>query len=332
MKKTTLFVFLLLCAYTIGALEEGKGAYAFSFSTEAGMIYGTSYEIIYKAAGSSRYGSELQWNIKPLFFTGISAEYGPRDPFKKYAFFGRMNLKAGIPTDTGTIEDRDWLEPTTVPGSLTLFSSHENQTRIAILADLEGGLTLPVTRNLLVKFLLGITYMYFKYEAWNGYTQYGTNAHYPSQSNPYTPWDPNWPKDYTLKGELIDYAQHWFVIRPGLELTLQLRQWFFGFTISVSPLAGCYAIDNHYMRTPPFQVKTDQFGGLFIEPKGDITFKLNKKISVGLSVSYRYIGETEGNLEMSEYYTAGTVTRNVNDIAGARYEAITGSIGVTYTF
>jgi outer membrane protease len=139
-------------------LAEEKAAYALSFGFESGIFYGTSTEIVYTASGSSQYLSELQWNVTPLFFMGLSAEYGIQksQAFQKNSFFGKIEIDVGLPFETGVIEDRDWKYPASVPGSpLTHFSSHRNQTKAAIVSGLSGGGVVALNGQFPIK---GISY------------------------------------------------------------------------------------------------------------------------------------------------------------------------------
>ena len=298
--------------------------YGFSLDFKSGFLYGTAYEIIYPDSFSSCYLSELQWNLKPLYFAGIYSEYAPKNPVEKIGFYGSVELTLGLPMKTGVMEDRDWLTEAEIPGSLTLFSSHENDTKTAILADLKLGFSLPLVEFFFMRLYLGFSYMYYKIEALNGYIQYGDNV-----TPPYSPWDPEWPK-IPVSGLGVDYSQHFFLFYPGLEFCLKTKKTMLNIGISVSPLIGCITIDNHYMRYPSFKIKSYLSGGLFAEPKIKLKFNFHGNFSAGLAFSYRYISGMRGNAEQKNNLTG--VTTNHYDISGAEFKAVLGELLIGFSY
>jgi len=316
---TLLFFTLSVCP----AASQQDYAVTMDFST--GFLYGTSYELIYDTAGNSQYVSELQWNMHPLLFAELSVEYGLKEPFQKIGFYGALDIKLGFPMKTGVMEDRDWLTPTTTPGSLTLFSSHENKTKSAVMADLEAGISLPLINNMSINLYLGFSYMYFKFEGWNGYSQYGPNNHIATQSNPYVPWDSSWSKD-SINGLGINYTQHWFILKPGIGFLWNTKYFTLKAGVSASPLVGCYAIDNHYQRVPSLQTRSDLSKSFYVEPMAEFLYKFNNRFSLGVSFSYRHIEEARGDIEQDEYFPTGTITTKFQNISGAAYKAFAGEV------
>ncbi|MDR2471474.1 MAG: omptin family outer membrane protease, partial [Treponema sp.] len=113
--------------------------YGFSLSAGPGIMYGTSYEIVYRQSGSDDYLSELRWDIKPLYYLGLELELAPARPLERWGFFAALGARAALPMKTGTMEDRDWIHPS---GDLNLFSSHDNYTTAAVMANIEAGFSL----------------------------------------------------------------------------------------------------------------------------------------------------------------------------------------------
>jgi outer membrane protease len=319
MKELKYIFFLLLLFFNKPASVQCENEYGFSLTAETGIIYGTSYEISYHG-NSSQYTSELQWDIKPLWYVGLATEYGPKEASKDDGFFVNLELKVGIPGETGTMEDRDWLTPTTTPGSLTFFSSHDNYTKTAFLANIRGGYTIPLNEHSILKSYLCFSYMFYKFEASDGYIQYGANNHPPNISNPYGPWNKDWAKDYT-KGVGIAYSQHWFYLAPGLEIAFALWKFDFAFSFSASPLVFSFTKDNHFQRIPPFEIRGFLFGRLYPEPKGSFSCNFNKFFSLDFTVAYRFIKGARGDFKQKEFYSTYTTTTTYNDIAGAAYKA-----------
>jgi outer membrane protease len=300
--------------------------YEFTLSGGPGFMYGTSYEIVYKNSVSNRYMSELQWNIKPLLFFGLDIDFGPQEPLEHWGFFAGLGIKAGLPMVTGIIEDRDWLEPTTVPGSLTLFSSHENHTKAAFLANLNTGLSLPV-QKFMFKFYLNFDYMYFSWEARDGYTQYDKNIRAKGDNTPYVPWDSGFQKNYAnALGLGISYVQHWFLFSTGIGGKLPLGR----FTLSADVFLGipvCIGIDDHHKRRIRF---TDYlYRGLLIKPQLGVSFAISDHFDIGLSAAYWYIGETRGDT-YQQNQGGGGYWAKVREPGGASFKAFEGMLALTY--
>jgi outer membrane protease len=325
MKSIAALAVFVILAPGFSYAEKEKSSYAFSLSAETGILYGTSYEIVYYHASSRRYLSELQWNMKPLFFAGLSAELGPRNPLNGFAFFAELEIKAGLPGETGVTEDRDWFPNVpTAPGALTHFSSHENRTKAAFLADLGGGVSFPLGKISVLKIALNFSYMFFKHEAWDGYYQYGGN---PTDINgPCVPWQSDWKKNY-LYGLGMDYTQHWFILSPAVALVVPGKRVSFSLSLAASPAITCIAFDNHFLRN--LLTHERMFGGMFLETEGSFFFAFSGFFGIGLSASYRYIDGTRGDRYDTEN---GIDTPWMRNIAGAGYRAFQGKATFRFTF
>ncbi|MDR2049424.1 MAG: omptin family outer membrane protease [Treponema sp.] len=322
-----LAVFVIIAAGPVHAEERRASAYTFSLNGEWGFLYGSAYEIVYDSPSARRYLSELQWNIKPLFFAGLSLEFGPRDPSDRIAFFAELKVKAGLPGKTGVMEDRDWFPNVPVaPGSLTHFSSHENHTKAAFFADIGGGVSFPLGKKAAVKMSLYFSYMFFKYEARNGYTQYGGNP--TTTALPCSPWDPSFPK-VSFSGLGVDYTQHWFILSPGIALVVPGKRISFSVSAALSPAVACAAFDNHFTRN--LLVNELMFGGIFFEPEGSFFFSFSESMRIGLSVSYRHIGGTRGDRYDTDTST-GIDTPWMRNVSGAGYRAFQGKAAFKITF
>lgn len=276
--------------------------HAFFLSAGIGAFYGTAYEIVYKYSGKNEYLSELQWNIKPLLYMGITFNYGLKEPSENRGYFAGVGLKTGIPMQTGIIEDRDWMLSSK---DLTHFSSHENHTKAAILVNISTGYSLPLWK-LVLKFYLNFDFIYFKWEARNGYTQYGPNG-----SEPFIPWDPSFPKE-PLIGLGITYSQYWIIFNTGIGAEFPIGRLFtLSANIFIGP-ANCTGIDEHHKRSLIF---TDiLYSGLYIKPELGAFFSVNNHFDIGLSVMYTYTTKTRGN---STENNSDNVSRTAYGIAGA---------------
>jgi outer membrane protease len=327
----------MMCAFLIPVVNAQEQTYRFTLDAEVGILWGTSHEIVYNDSRSSRYLSELQWQIQPLWYAGLSTTFGLADPFKRLGFFADLGLKAGLPVETGRMEDRDWFPIVEPSGSLTHFSSHDNKTTLAFMADLGGGFSSPLTSVFLFNVSLRISYMLFRFQAWNGYVQYGQYAQLDplskrengnwgkNTSDTAVPWRADWYKE-AVPGKLMTYDQHWIFVSPRAGLILKPGRFTIEAALSVSPLSFCYAFDDHILRGITFT--EIMLPGFFIEPEGSVFFAFNENFSAGLEVSYRHTGELKGNSRTTEHGVKGPWIENV---AGAVYRAFRGAALVRWT-
>jgi outer membrane protease len=314
------------------AAKAQNGDYRFSIKTQAGILWGTSYEIVYANSQDMTYLSELQWKTNPLWYGGLAAAFAPAEPFSRIGFFAELGLKVGVPVKTGVMEDRDWFPKADPPGALTHFSSHENRSTFALLADLRLGVSFPVSRNFFLKLSVDPSYMFFGFEAWNGYYQYGqydrndpnsnkSNGNYDKGTDAdCLPWRQDWYKT-KISGMGISYDQHWFLVSPRGEAILKLGRFTLSAALALSPFTFCYAIDNHALRD--MIVEDAMMMGLFIEPKGSVLFALNGAISLGIEAGYRHISGMRGN---TKYTQNGVETPWVENVAGAGYRVFEGAV------
>jgi len=326
-KNILLLVFLyLFFAMPLCAQIFNLKNHSFSMQVESGVLYGTAYEIFYGTSHSADYVSELQWNIKPLWFVGAFFEYTPKEPLTNNALFFSADLKIGIPSKTGVMEDRDWLDRSK-PDVLTHFSSHDNQTKEAFIMNNATGFSIPLMGNFLAKVSLDFMLMHFQFEAWDGYTQYGTNTTNP----PYNPWNPDLKK-VDFKGKGIDYYQLWILLKPTFGLEWHRKKFIFKTAFSVNTDVFCYTVDNHFVRTPPFTVTGMLQNGFFFEAKGSFFYKISKNFSVGVSLTYTNIESVRGDATLEEKYVYRTVTTESPNCEGAGYQAFIGELMIKMTF
>ncbi|MCL1928707.1 MAG: omptin family outer membrane protease [Treponema sp.] len=315
-------VIILLCNSVFAAAESPSftDKYCFSFSSNIGFLYGTSYEIVYKNSNSNDYLSELQWEIKPLLYFGIDLDYGLKNPINNHGFFVGLGLKAAIPMETGIMEDRDWIEPCTKPGSLTNFSSHENHTKASFLVNLETGYSIPFWK-LILKFSLNFDYMYFNFEGQNGYTQHGPNDLYAVLL---IPWDSTFDQ-IPWNGLAISYTQHWLLFNTGMEVVFPINN----ITLSAGFFIGpsiCFAVDHH---EGGYTFVDTLYKGFAIKPKLGVFFSLTDKCDIGITTAYHHNFETRGNTtqKLGSYMVQQSIDR-----AGVAFRAFEGNFVIRYRF
>jgi len=309
--------------------EDNDKRYAFSIEPNAGFILGQSLEVVYPTAGyhNGALLSELKWDMKPVFYFGIKADFGRRDPMSALGFFSSLSFKAGIPGVSGKMEDRDW--QSSENDALTNFSSHTNITDAFFWADLSIGASFPVLSILYIKPFLSGSWMHFAFTGRDGYGKYarangctldctltykapGCTSNHSTSNKPYYPID-YYPYDYSFDGqEVIHYQQDWLIAALGFTLgTKILSPFLFELTFQISPFAYCIAVDEHISRNILFYDYSSF--GLFLEPSGKFSFLL-KNFCFSLEAAYRYINLTKGQ---SYYKSTGSETFNKSGEAGA---------------
>jgi len=296
MKRKTILILVflyLIFAMPLCADIFDISEHSLSMQIETGIFYGTAYEILYETSHSENYVSELQWNMKPLWFVGAFFEYAPQKPLAGNAIFFNFDLKIGIPSKTGVMEDRDWLD-TSKPNVLTLFSSHDNKTVGAFIMNGAGGFSIPLAGNFLAKISLDYMMIFNYFEAWDGYTQYGTNTTNP----PYYPWSPNLPKNY-FSGLGVSYLQLWTAVNPVFGIEWHKNKFIFKSAFSFNTNIYSLTFDYHHARTPPFYIINLSAKGFLFDAKGSFFYNISNSFSVGVSLAYTSV-YSRGNLAIQE--------------------------------
>ena len=313
-----LFFFLApLNAQALAAAQTAPGRFSFTISPLAGFLYGHAQEIVYKYSGRDQYLSELLWDLKPLIYFGLAADFGPSDPFQRHGFIATSSFKFGIRRRSGILEDRDWLNDQ--HNLVTHYSRHDVYSRNAILADLSAGYSWRLTDFLALRAFAEFSFMHFSWSGEDGYTQY------PPSTPPFPPWDSTLPKRY-LYGEVILYTQNWFIFAPGFSLKGRINSRFsLEGNFSYTPLIYCAARDDHLLRTdmgPEGGIFWDfpTFGHYF-NGGGRFVFSPNNNLDISLSISYRYITGSRGRTY--EQHTSNNIAfQTSDDGAGAGYSAL----------
>jgi outer membrane protease len=286
MKNIAVLAVLVIILSAYSYAEENKRNYCFSLAPQFGFVYGQAMEYVYPLPGETKNEllSELAWDMKPVFYFGVQAEFGRIDMMSGPGFFASLSFKAGIPADSGVMEDRDWFSSENT--GLTRFSSHTNRTNAFFLLDAAAGVSFPVKSFLYIKPFASFSWMHFSFTGRDGYGIYND-------------WEPK-EQDFTgIKG--ISYQQDWLQIAAGFSAGTNI---FYPFTFDISfqitPLTYCAATDNHHLRNTIFRDFTSL--GLFIEPSFKISYTV-KQVKFSLDFAYRRTGKTEGESYINENNT-----------------------------
>jgi len=289
-------------------------------------------EYVYPFQGETKgqFLSELTWDMKPIFYVGFNADFGLTDPFNKFGFFSSLVIKAGIPGESGNMEDRDWMS--TVNNNLTHFSKHDNDSNELIWLDLALGASFPFKYFHIKPFISG-SWMHFSFAGKNGYIQHskenpnGSGMYDPIETAPIIP----------VSGKVISYQQDWFIFAAGCSIgTNILYPFSFDLSFKLSPYTYCAATDNHFYLNSNFAAgnnytvyKDFTNFGLFLEPKCSISLTV-KKFKFLLEASYRYISRTKG--ESYTGYNKSNIFSPSSNKAGAGFSAVDFQFLTKYTF
>lgn len=293
--------------------------YSFSLSPLLGALYGKSEEIVYKYPGQNQYLSQLLWDLKPLWYAGLAADFGPRDPYLNHGFIADGSVKIGLPFKTGIIEDRDW---NNTDNSLTNYSRHDAYSHGVVMLDLSAGYSWSLKRfatlgDAALSVYGELSYMYFSWSAENGYTQYATYYGDPPNGY-YGPWSNSIPKT-PISGRGILYVQNWFVLSPGISFKAKISRLFsLDLKLCYSPLIYCADKDDHLIRDLTFWDYC--YWGNYLNGGAKVTFSLRKNLDLSLAWYYRYIDGPRGL--SYEQQGSGPVYQTSNDGSGAGYSTM----------
>jgi outer membrane protease len=290
----------------------GMAPYRISLAAEAGVILGQSEEIVYKDSRTNYYLSQLLWDLKPLVYLGSSLSFSRAEPLAGLGAVADMSVKFGIPLESGTMEDRDWMN--NADSAPSHFSSHDAYLEKAWLFDVSGGISIPIKSVVALEALLSFSAMRFSWDGRDGYLQY------PEDNGGKRP----------MEGSVITYEQTWVILSPGLGLSWPVYPLSLDFRFFISPLIFAWDEDNHVVKK--VQYEDTMRWGLYLEPAVAISFSPSRYFSLTAHGSWRYIGRL-GNFSprgdsvvMPE---AGGSSSTANN-AGAGYNAF--DVGLSLKF
>ncbi len=242
-------------------------------ATSTGILIGTSHEIVYGSSTTSYVLSQLDWDLKPLVYYGLSFDLGGPS-----GFYTGLSLRSGLAGRTGDIMDSDYVNG---DGVKTNLSVSDNYTEDALLAQLILGWRFRLNPALTLRAYGGVDLMHFKFTARDGYYQYGAEIGTTGTYYPYST-----ASAYALTGTGIIYQQDFlalclgagadWTVRPGLILKASLL---------FSPLVSCIALDNHVVRFLDFRDTLS--GGWLLEPKLEASLALTKRSKLDFGLAYR---------------------------------------------
>jgi outer membrane protease len=267
--------------------------------TGFGVICGQASELVYPVDTKGELLSELIWDMKPVVYLGLHADFGLADIMSGPGFFTSLSFKAGIPGKTGRMEDRDW--NSIHNGALTNFSSHTNNTHKFFWLDINMGFSFPIKYFYIKPFLSG-SWMQFAFTGSGGFYKYAKKISYGT----YAPIE-NATVEH-ISGKVITYRQNWLLAAAGLSIGVNIFYPFlFELSFQISPITYCSAEDNHISRNTIFRDFT--YYGLFFEPGGKVSYDY-KNFNFSLEFFYRFIGSTKGDSFSNVKNSGYKITQN----------------------
>jgi outer membrane protease len=233
------YLIILIFLFTLSCRQLYSDPFNFNFSIEpqTGILYGQAQELVYQDESTDELLSELQWDIKPLFYYGSNFEllWGGK-------YFIALDLKFALPMESGIMEDRDWTGHT---AELTHYSNHDVTANNATMFDLSLGFDVSTFLDYFfsIRFSLGLSYMNFSWTAHDGYLNYGKREGFVYL--PLTDFDNKIP----VNGSIITYSQSW-IFMP-LDLTISFfPDYFISFSIYFhsGPIIKFVGQDEHHLK------------------------------------------------------------------------------------
>lgn len=252
--------------------------------------------------------SELNWEIKNEFYSGLKLNGGYKNIFLEAGF------TAGFPLECGTMKDSDWYnnDPTLVTETSghdyktnyhdykTNYSESDNYIDYDISASLKTGYSfkLPELKKISTKIspFFEFEYQLFKFTAKNGTAWYGSET-----DGYYAAW--NDEENRSIKyfsGDVISYKRQNFIFWLGGSIAFNLPKDFsVGAGFKFSPFVYSEAIDCHHLRGLYFLDIVSDFCSLF-NYNFHTEYKIDSKKSICLNADYLYMKTLRGKSYSSD--------------------------------
>lgn len=246
--------------------------------------------------------SELNWEIKNEFYSGLKLNGSYKNVFLEAGF------TAGFPLKCGTMKDSDWLN-NNISASVTETSGHDYKTHYSeshnyidydISASLKTGYSfkLPELKKISAKIspFFEFEYQLFKFTAKNGTGWYGNET-----DGYYAAWNDEGNRSIKyFSGDVISYKRQNFIFWLGGSIAFNLPKDFsVGAGFKFSPFVYSESIDCHYLRELYFLDIVSDFCSLF-NCNFDTEYKIDSKKSICLNADYLYMKTLRGKSYSSD--------------------------------
>lgn len=240
--------------------------------------------------------SELNWEIKNEFYSGLKLNGSYKNVFLEAGF------TAGFPLKCGTMKDSDWLN-NNISASVTETSGHDYKTHYSeshnyidydISASLKTGYSfkLPELKKISAKIspFFEFEYQLFKFTAKNGTGWYGNET-----DGYYAAWNDEGNRSIKyFSGDVISYKRQNFIFWLGGSIAFNLPKDFsVGAGFKFSPFVYSESIDCHHLTGSYYLDIVSDFCSLF-NYNFNTEYKIDSKKSICLNADYIYMKTLRG--------------------------------------
>lgn len=336
MKKTGFFVvFTILTSFCFGG-EKFK----FSVSSEGGMMFGqiNEYVLVNNVSDSLYKLSELNWELKPLYYAGAELDFSAWDKLCV-----GLEGKIGLPVVVGKMIDRDWMNIDTYPehAYATNYSEHDNLLYSYSNGKIHAGYQFYIGDLFAVTPQVSFQYQEFIFIGQHGTGSYGKSVNsryqYPYDDEDESHLD---AKDWSSRQRVITYQQRQFIPYAGINLRKDFENGIgISFLAELSPYTWIIANDKHY--SSDFSVGMDKtrtyYRDFLDKPKGfgtfntefDCYYTLNDRHRFSLNLSYFMIPTLVGKSGIKKIDDGLYYADSVN-LGGASAQIF--SVSLSYSF
>ncbi|GAB6392050.1 MAG: omptin family outer membrane protease [Treponematales bacterium] len=288
MKKLTVLVPLfLLTLWAVRAQEDAPiSGFSWNISLDAGAIMGQTGSLVYSDDTEEAVWSEndlvsrMVWEMKPLWYAGVKTRVNIS------RFFVSAAIKVGIPGETGSMVDWDWLAVSTevdMRKMLTHYSTSTNATKLALFTEARVGWRHRLMGDSSGDLFAALDYNYLAFWA------YDTTGLYYDEYPDGSPGGYIWSR----KGTAVAYKQLWLIPSVGYQAGGALNRYFNGSVfIKLSPYPILAADDEHILRQ--LHIEESLSGGFYMNPGFTFTFTPTKRVSFSLTASYSGVWGSRG--------------------------------------
>ncbi len=292
MRKILFPVLILLFPGFFNAFAE-EGDFKLSLEPLAGFRYGQIDEYVFlkQCDYSDDKLSELNWELKNEYYAGANIEAGWKKIFIKTTF------TAGIPMQTGSMTDSDWLNAQVANAGdyqyKTCYSSHDNYLEYDFSFGIKSGYDFDLLEkekfSLKVRPFLGFDYNIIKFKGKNGSGSYGYG------SSPYLEYNDENSLEYTYSGKVISYQRQTYLTWLGFETVFELfSRYRLNTGFQFSPYLYAESIDTHWIRSDMFADTNPGYFSAFKWYAGHCV-KINTRNSINLNLQWLYIRVLRGD-------------------------------------
>ncbi|GMO55181.1 MAG: omptin family outer membrane protease Leo [Termitinemataceae bacterium] len=282
----------------------------FSTGVSAGVLIGKSLEYVYKFKEYTNRLSQIDWNFTLVPYGRADIHYDYLKQGKKVGFFIDGTFKYTIPSEFGSMEDRDWTDNTN-HSRLTYFSEHDIKTKNMMFADGNLGLQFLLRQKVIFKTYVSYSYMDFSWSAGAGSLLYPTNHYYKNDE------------------ELLTYQQTWHILSPAISFYGNFNK-YFDIELGVKATPFIMAFDNDHHILTRTKYVNEMLGGLFIEPSLELGFKPAKHLKLSLLFSYRNV-TARGDTYLYNDSNPDVAISKTEFLGGAGYSMLDIAFGIRFT-